>query len=83
LLLLLYGKEVEMKSLYHAYEAYERRVIRGELSTMPRKAIKKSARHEPLLAQLGDLLIRTGLRLKQRTAAGKPMAWSPMTGSKQ
>ena len=71
-----------MKSLYHAYEAYERRVIRGELDTIPRNAVKQSVPREPLLAQVGDLLIHTGLRLKRRYAAGKPMAWSPLTGSK-
>jgi hypothetical protein len=71
-----------MKSLYHAYEAYEHRVIRGEFDSIPRKAVKSAAPREPLLSRIGDLLIHTGLRLKRRTAAGKPMAWSPMTGSK-
>lgn len=72
-----------MKSLYHAYETYERRIIRGELNTNPRKAVKRTTPREPLLAQVGDLLIHAGLKLKRRYAAGKPMAWSPMTGSKQ
>ena len=72
-----------MKSLYHAYEAYERRVIRGELVSAPRKAFKRATPREPLLAQVGDLLIHTGLKLKRRYATGKTMAWSPMTGSKQ
>jgi hypothetical protein len=71
-----------MNSLYDAYQAYERRVIRGELDTVPAEAAKKASPREPLLAQLGDLLIHTGLKLKRRYAAGKPMAWSPMTGSK-
>ncbi len=71
-----------MKSLYTAYQAYEHRVIRGELDNIPRAAAKRSTSREPLLAQVGDLLIHTGLRLKRRYAAGKPMAWSPMTGSK-
>ncbi len=71
-----------MKSLYTAYQAYERRVIRGELDNIPRVAAKRSAPREPLLAQVGDLLIHTGFRLKRRYAAGKPMAWSPLTGSK-
>jgi len=72
-----------MKSLYHAYQAYERRVGRGEFS--PRchvEAVNKSAVHEPILERFGDLLIRAGLKLKRRSATGKPMAWSPMTGSK-
>jgi hypothetical protein len=71
-----------MKSFYNAYQAYERRVIQGEFANTPRKAVNHSAPREPLLAQIGDLLIHTGLKLKRRTAAGKPMAWSPMTGSK-
>ena len=72
-----------MKSLYHAYQAYERRVERGEFFTYrPAKATKKSAAREPILARFGDLLIRVGLKLKRRSATGKPMAWSPMTGSK-
>jgi hypothetical protein len=72
-----------MKSLYHAYETYERRVVRGEFSTRrPARAHNRSTLHEPVLAQLGDLLIRTGLKLKRRYTNGKPMAWSPMTGSK-
>jgi hypothetical protein len=76
-------KEADMKSLYHAYEAYERRVIRGEFDANPKKVVKLLTPREPLLAQFGDLLIHTGLRLKRRyAAAGKPMAWSPLTGSK-
>ena len=71
-----------MKSLYHAYQAYERRVIRGELDNSPGIAANRAAPREPLLAQFGDLLIHTGLKLKRRYAAGKSMAWSPMTGSK-
>ncbi|MBE3067539.1 MAG: hypothetical protein IMZ73_08960 [Chloroflexi bacterium] len=71
-----------MKSLYNAYQAYERRVIRGELDNTPGIVVNRSAPREPLLAQFGDLLIHTGLRLKRRYAASKPMAWSPMTGSK-
>ncbi len=71
-----------MKSLYNAYQAYERRAIRGEFDNTPRKAVKRSAPHEPLLAQFGDLLIHTGLKLKRRYTTGKPMSWSPMTGSK-
>jgi hypothetical protein len=71
-----------MKSHYQAYQAYEGRVIRGELDNDPRKAGNRPALHEPLLVQFGDLLIHTGIRLKRRHAAGKPMVWSAMTGSK-
>ena len=71
-----------MKSLYDAYQAYERRVIRGEFDRPSRMAANRSAPREPLLAQFGDLLIHVGLKLKRRYAAGKPMAWSPLTGSK-
>jgi len=72
-----------MKSLYHAYQAYEHRVVRGEFSTRrPVRATNQSAAREPILSRFGDLLIRAGMKLKRRSAAGKPMAWSPMTGSK-
>lgn len=73
-----------MESLYQAYQAYERRVIRGEFY-QPRPAVTyiRYSFREPALARLGDFLIRTGMRLKCRYAAGKPMAWSPLTGSKQ
>jgi len=73
-----------MESLYHAYEAYERRVERGEFSVPhSEKTYIRYAFQEPVLARLGDLLIRTGMKLKCRYATGKPMAWSSMTGSKQ
>jgi hypothetical protein len=72
-----------MKTYYDAYQAYEHRVIRGEFDTTPKTVKKPTARREPLLVKLGDLLINTGLKLKRRYATGKPMAWSPMTGSKQ
>lgn len=73
-----------MKSLYQAYQAYERRVERGELFPLrPARSHLTPASHEPLLVLFGDLLIQAGLKLKRRYAAGKPMAWSPMTGSRQ
>lgn len=73
-----------MISLYQAYQAYERRVMRGEFSSSrPKDKYIRYAFQEPALARFGDFLIRTGMRLKCRYAAGKPMAWSPMTGSKQ
>jgi hypothetical protein len=71
-----------MKSMYDAYQAYERRVIRGEYDNTRGKTIHRSAPRKPLLVQFGDLLINTGLRLKRRYSTGKSMAWSPMTGSK-
>jgi hypothetical protein len=57
-----------MKSLYNAYQAYEGRVMRGELDNNSRKADHRFSRHEPLLVQFGDLLIHTGIRLKRRYA---------------
>lgn len=72
-----------MKSLYQAYQAYERRAERGEFSARrPSRAYIQIALREPFLAKVGDLLIQTGWKLKQRSSAGKPMAWSSMTGSK-
>jgi hypothetical protein len=71
-----------MKSLYNAYQAYEIRVIRGEMDAKAGKKTKRPEMNEPLLARLGDLLIQTGMRLKRQQVAGKPMAWSPLTGSK-
>lgn len=68
-----------MQSLYHAYEAYERRVLRGEMS-LP--APVKTSPTPPLRARLGDWLIQAGTKLKTRSASGKSMAWSPLTGSK-
>jgi len=71
-----------MNSLYDAYQAYERRVIRGEFDKVPGKAANRPVPREPLLAQLGDLLIHTGLKLKRQYTPVTPMAWSPLTGSK-
>jgi len=72
-----------MKSLYHAYQAYERRSERGEFSGRSSGHPDLSLLPDSLLAQLGEFLIQTGLKLKRRHTAGKSMAWSPMTGSKQ
>ncbi len=69
-----------MESLYQAYQAYEKRAERGEF--LARRNGYNAPTHRPLRARLGDLLIRTGLKLQGRDCAGKPMAWSPMTGSK-
>ncbi len=83
MVLSLSKKKANMNSIYNAYQAYERRVTRGEFVTTLRTAGKSSTPPEPLLARVGDLLIHTGLKLKRRYATGKAMAWSPMTGSKQ
>jgi hypothetical protein len=72
-----------MKSLYHAYEAYERRVIRGEMCTKVWKPAVPPKSRKPLLVLVGDLLIRAGLKIKRYQAAGKPMVLSPLTRSKQ
>ncbi len=72
-----------MNSLYQAYQAYERKAERGEFSAAGRgSGNQRASSNEPILSQLGDVLIRAGLRLKHRSLGGKPMAWSPMTGSK-
>ncbi len=74
-----------MDPFYHAYEAYEKRVMRGELSNpgTPNKNIHHYKYYETVLARFGDFLVRTGTRLKCRYAVGKPMAWSPATRSRQ
>jgi hypothetical protein len=71
-----------MKSFYHAYLAYETRVIRGEMDGYAAKKTNRPEMTKPLFTRLGDLLIQVGMRLKRRQVAGKPMAWSPLTGSK-
>ena len=72
-----------MKSFYQAYQAYERRAVRGEFFATRSKGLQRtSVPHEPFLAQFGDLLVRLGLKLKRRYTTGKPMAWLPLTGSK-
>ncbi|MGA2503814.1 MAG: hypothetical protein ABSG01_06955 [Anaerolineales bacterium] len=71
-----------MKSLYHAYQAYERRVTRGEFDISREKDPKPSTPRVPLLIQLGDLLIQTGMKLKARHAARNSISWTPLLGSK-
>ena len=71
-----------MSTLYDAYQAYERQVIRGEFDSTAKRIDRLPVRHEPLLEQLADLLIASGMRLKRRYAAGKTMAWSPLSGSR-
>jgi len=73
-----------MESLLHAYETYERRAIRDEFST--RRPLQKQNRPPfttIMESSLGDLMIKAGLKLKRHALAGKSMAWSPMTGSKE
>jgi hypothetical protein len=72
-----------VKSLYHAYEAYERKLIQGALNAPRSKSsgIRKGVYAE-LVIRFGDFLIQAGIRLKRHYTAGKPMAWSPMTGNK-
>ena len=74
-----------MKSIYHAYQTYERRVARGEMDcygTSPCPPRERSVRipHEPFLARLGDTLIRTGMKLKRAQRAGHAMPASTMAG---
>ena len=71
-----------MKSFYHAYLAYETRVIRGEMDGYAAKKTNRPEMREPLFARFWYLLIRAGMRLKRQQVAGKPMTWSPLTGSK-
>ena len=68
-----------MLSLYHAYQAYERRVARGELDIEP-VAPKKASRfsHPPFTFRLGDLLIRTGMKLKHQNQAGHALTSTTM-----
>jgi hypothetical protein len=72
-----------MNTLYNAYQAYERRIMRGEFYGPAYRPRKASAQREPLLAQLGGLLIHTGRRLKVQYATSRPMVWSAVGGSKQ
>jgi|WetSurMetagenome_2_1015567.scaffolds.fasta_scaffold217942_3 hypothetical protein len=71
-----------METLYQAYQSFESRVERDEFNGYRLLRKNRNPNSLPVGARLGDLLIRAGLRLKRRSAAGKPMAWSPLTGSK-
>jgi hypothetical protein len=72
-----------MESFYHAYEAYERCKIRGEFYVAPKKSGYRPTHREPLLAQIGDLLIQTGLKLKRRYASKNHILYSPMMRSQR
>jgi hypothetical protein len=63
-----------MNTLYKAYQAYERRIMRGEFYGPAYRPRKASTQREPLLAHMGNLLIRTGRRLIVRYTTSKPMA---------
>ncbi len=76
----LWKMEEDMKSIYHAYQSYERRVARGEMDpygTSSRQRREQTLR-EPFLARLGDALIRTGMKLKRARRAGHAMPVSTM-----
>lgn len=69
-----------MKSIYHAYQSFERRVARGEMDyygTSPRLRRERTLR-EPLLSRLGDTLIRAGMKLKRARRAGHAMPVTTM-----
>lgn len=62
-----------MHAFYQAYRAYERKVMRGEFGPpLPRL---------PLAVRLGDLLIRTGVRLKAGYSSDQPLNRTYITRS--
>jgi hypothetical protein len=70
-----------MDSLYHAYQSYERQVVKGIFCTRrPKTASGLSSPFECLLADLGDLLIRVGHRLKRRCEIRPTISGSPALG---
>jgi hypothetical protein len=68
-----------MYALYHAYQAYERRMVRGELD---RAAIahraKRGALRLPFAYRLGERLVCAGLKLQRRALAGHALASTTM-----
>jgi hypothetical protein len=68
-----------MLSIYQAYQAYERRANRGEVDELitPRIKVMKPIRLT-FSWRLGDLLIRTGMKLKHQTQAGHALTTSTM-----
>ena len=68
-----------MLSLYHAYQSYERRILRGELdSRLPREA---PAYQRRLAAGLGNVLIRAGAGLKRHYGCENSLSCSSLTRS--
>jgi hypothetical protein len=60
-----------MNSLYQAYQAYERRVSRGELTTHQVAVPQISLLNRlPITYRLGKNLVRLGLKLERRALAG-------------
>ena len=68
-----------MLSLYHAYQTYENRLVRGEFNNAPAR-VKKAREYPrfPFAFRLGNLLVRMGVRLMQRTQAGHALTSSTM-----
>ena len=68
-----------MLSLYHAYQAYEKRLAHDEFNSSPARVRKaRQIHHLPFTFRLGNLLIRTGVKLMQRTQAGHALTSSTM-----
>ncbi len=69
-----------MQSLVHAYQAYEQRVLKGELGENPAPQTLKPARFMrlPFTYRLGEGLVRIGTKLKNRTRAGHTLAAGTM-----
>jgi hypothetical protein len=67
-----------MYSLYHAYQAYERRAGRGELDEQAPLRRLPWAERSSFAYRLGDMLVRTGLKLKHQPLAGQALTSSSM-----
>jgi hypothetical protein len=67
-------EEVSMHSFYAAYQAFERRAMRGEFHASADSG--RTSPWQPLAFRLGDFLIQAGLRLKRLHAAPAPLSRS-------
>lgn len=68
-----------MNHLYHAYQTYERRVIRDELAIPSAAArVHQSPIRQPLAYRLGERLVRIGLKLQRQTRAGHALTTTTM-----
>jgi hypothetical protein len=68
-----------MNHLYHAYQTYERRIIRGELDKVPAAPhVHQSPIRPPLAYRLGERLVRIGLKLQRQTLAGHTLTSTTM-----